>query len=44
MFIGSTVGSLIPGLWGDSFLSMSSLLLTAFGGIAGIWFGYKISR
>lgn len=44
MAIGSTVGGLIPTLWGDSFLSMTSTLLTAVGGFAGIWVGYKLSR
>ena len=44
MFIGSTIGSFIPSLWGDNFLSLSSMLLTALGGLVGIWLGYKMSR
>lgn len=40
--IGSSVGSAIPLLWGDSYLSMTSVLLTAVGGFAGIWIGYKL--
>jgi hypothetical protein len=31
-------------LWGASVLSFSSILLSAVGGIAGIYFGFKISR
>ncbi len=43
LFIGSTIGGFIPELWGDSFFSLSSVILTAVGGLAGIWLGYKIS-
>ncbi|MES2315536.1 MAG: hypothetical protein V4486_02245 [Patescibacteria group bacterium] len=44
MGIGSTLGSYIPTLWGAGFLSMSSVILSAVGGIAGIWLGYKLSN
>jgi len=43
MVVGSCTGSYIPVLWGGSLLSMSSLLLGAIGGFAGIWIGYKIA-
>ena len=43
LFIGSTVGGYLPTLWGDTFLSFSSVILTAVGGIAGIYVGYKLS-
>lgn len=42
--IGSTIGSFIPLIWGDSFLSISSVLLTGLGGFAGIYIGYKLTR
>ncbi len=42
--VGSTIGGLIPELWGASFLSLSSVFLTAVGGIAGIWLGFQISQ
>jgi hypothetical protein len=42
-FVRSCAGSYIPVLWGGSLLSMSSLLLGAVGGFAGIWIGYKIA-
>jgi hypothetical protein len=42
-FVGSCAGSYIPVLWGGNLLSMSSLLLGAVGGFAGIWIGYKIA-
>ncbi len=44
MTVGSTIGGYIPTLWGDSFLSFTSILLTAIGGFAGIYIGFKISN
>jgi hypothetical protein len=42
--IGSTVGSVIPALWGSSAIfSMSSIILSAVGGIIGIWAGWKMA-
>jgi len=43
MFIGSTAGGFIPLIWGDSLLSVSSVLWSAAGGIVGIWLGYRMS-
>ncbi|HUX81162.1 MAG TPA: hypothetical protein VMV38_02490 [Candidatus Paceibacterota bacterium] len=42
--IGSTIGSSIPLLWGASFLSFSSVILSALGGFVGIWAGYTVSK
>jgi hypothetical protein len=44
LLIGSSIGGAIPLLWHDSLLSMSSVFLSATGGIFGIWFGYKICK
>lgn len=44
MFVGSTIGSLVPMLWGSGMLSFSSICLSAVGGILGIWLGYRIGR
>jgi len=44
MVAGSMLGGSIPSLWGDSGLSMASVLTGAIGGFLGIWAGYKISR
>jgi hypothetical protein len=41
--IGSTIGSCIPLLWNASFLSLWSIFLTAIGGFAGIYIGYKMT-
>ena len=43
VLIGSTVGGYIPALWGDSVFSMTSIFFTFLGGIAGIYFGQKMS-
>jgi hypothetical protein len=37
--IGSTVGGMIPLLWGDGMLSGWSILFNGLGGLVGIWIG-----
>lgn len=44
MIIGSSIGGYLPVLWGGSFLSFSSVILSGIGGVAGIWAGYKIAK
>lgn len=44
MIVGSTIGSWVPTLWGASWLSLSSVLGSTIGGLAGIWAGVKLSR
>lgn len=44
MVAGSMLGGWIPSLWGDSGISMASVVTGAIGGFLGIWAGYKISR
>jgi len=44
LVVGSTVGGFIPTLWGAGMLSFSSILLSAVGGIAGIWFAFKLTH
>ncbi len=44
MAIGSTVGGFIPELWGGGYLSFSSVILTAVGGFAGIWLGFRLGQ
>jgi hypothetical protein len=41
--VGSTIGSFIPLIWGDSFLSLSSVIFTGLGGFLGIYIGYKMT-
>ncbi|MFI5260526.1 MAG: hypothetical protein ACHQU0_01910 [Candidatus Paceibacteria bacterium] len=42
MFVGSTIGSLAPFLWGGDI--MSSTIWGAIGGLAGIWAGFKLAK
>ncbi len=44
VIVGSAVGGYIPALWGAGMFSMSSVLLSALGGIVGIWLGFKINQ
>jgi uncharacterized protein YcfJ len=44
ILIGSTIGGLIPLLWGDGMFSYSSVLLSGAGAFVGLWIGAKISR
>jgi phage tail tape-measure protein len=44
MIVGGLIGSFAPALWGASELSMSSVILSAIGGLVGIWLGLKMSR
>lgn len=44
MLVGSVIGGFVPSLWGDSYLSFSSIIFTAIGGGFGIWVGFKLSR
>jgi predicted MFS family arabinose efflux permease len=43
ILIGSTIGGLIPSLWGDGMFSYSSVLLSGAGAFLGLWAGYKIA-
>ena len=44
VFIGSTAGGLLPGLWHASMFSMWGLLFSTIGGLVGIWVGWKIGQ
>jgi hypothetical protein len=44
LIVGSTLGGVVPMLWGDGGLSMSSVFLGGIGGLLGIWGGYRLSR
>ena len=41
--VGGTVGSFVPALWGGSSLSVASVVFGLVGGIAGVWFGARVS-
>jgi hypothetical protein len=40
-FVGGTIGSFIPSLWGAGQLSLASLVFFMIGGFVGIWIAYR---
>lgn len=44
VLVGSTLGSLVPLAWGADMLSMSSIIWSTIGGLAGIYIGFKLSQ
>ena len=44
LIVGSTIGGLVPMLWGDDVVSMAGLGLSTLGGILGIAAGYKLAQ
>lgn len=44
MIVGSVVGGYLPIVWGGSAFSFSSVILSAIGGIAGIFIAFKLTR
>lgn len=44
LFVGSTVGSFLPALWGGDLLSFSSIIFSGIGGIVGIYLGFKMGQ
>jgi hypothetical protein len=43
VLVGSTIGGLVPALWGGSAFGLSSLALSALGGAAGVFAGARLS-
>jgi len=41
--LGTFLGGYVPSLWGGSPLSLVSVVCAALGGIAGVWFGARLS-
>lgn len=44
LFVGSSVGSAIPLLWGDDLLALASLGLSMVGAIVGIFAGFRLGQ
>jgi len=44
LFVGSTLGNMLPLLWGGDAISISGFLFSILGGIAGIWVGYRLGQ
>ena len=43
-FVGSTVGNMVPLLWGGDAISIAGVVLSFVGGVLGIWFGYRFGE
>jgi hypothetical protein len=41
---GTFAGGYVPTLWGDSGLSLTSVVCGALGGLVGVWLGVRVSR
>jgi hypothetical protein len=44
VLVGSFVGAYVPVLWGASSFGVTSLVFSAAGGVAGVWFGVRLSE
>jgi hypothetical protein len=44
IFVGSTIGSIIPEMWGASIFSFSSIIFSALGAFAGLYIGFKMTQ
>lgn len=44
MVVGSLIGGYVPVLFGADFLSFSSIIGNAVGGLVGIWIAYKFTQ
>jgi uncharacterized membrane protein YeaQ/YmgE (transglycosylase-associated protein family) len=44
MIVGSFLGGWVPSLWGAGGFTMSAMVGSAVGGLAGIWIGWKVSQ
>ena len=42
--VGLTAGGYLPVLWGASAFSLTSILFSGIGGVAGVWLGVRISE
>ena len=42
--VGSAGGGYLPLLWGGDLISLTSVALSAVGGIVGIWLGYRFGE
>ena len=42
--VGSTLGGCVPNLWHASVFSLSGLLFSTLGGLAGIWLAWRFTR
>jgi len=44
LFVGSTIGNMLPVLWGGDAISVSGFFFSLAGGAVGIWIGYRLGQ
>ena len=44
LFLGSSIGGMVPAMWGGDLLSGWGIVMSLVGGLAGIWAGYRVSQ
>lgn len=44
VLMGMTAGGFVPELWGAGSFSVSSLIFSALGGVAGVWAGVRLAH
>jgi len=44
IMIGSTIGGVVPALWGDSLLSYGAVIWSGIGGVAGAVIGIYVGK
>lgn len=44
LFVGSTIGGLVPGIFGAELFSYAGLIGSIIGGALGIWIAYELAR
>lgn len=44
MILGSTLGGLVPSLWHAGMFSISGVVMSAVGGLVGIWVAHRLTR
>ena len=44
LFVGSSIGNMLPMLWGGDAISISGVFFSLVGGVVGIWIGYRLGQ
>jgi hypothetical protein len=44
VILGSSIGGMVPLMWGDDMLSIWGIVMSLAGGLVGIWAGYRVSE
>lgn len=44
LFLGSTIGGIVPAMWGGDMFSIWGIIMSFVGGIVGMWAGYRVAQ